>query len=518
MNLISSIPQSWRSAIVNALGGSFGRGFDSASDNPQRTSTMMFPLDSTREIHPRERRELVKKHRSLRNNLGVVRGIINTTVRLTIGAGIQPMPKSGDKDFDRRALAYWKRNTRSQTFDISGQDREVAIQRLVLRELITDGEIFGLRVYDGFGKPQRQLIKTEQVGDPTDRTSSENWQDGILLNGYRRPLSFSVMRDPMPGASAQRSERIDPRFVQHVYDRERASQHRGLPWGYTGLNHGVDAIDIAAFEKVAHKLNNAIVASLTTADGKTPQSMDALLASAMAASKPATAAKSTREATKYLDLHGTMIPILKTGENMQFFGSRNSMNTVEFAGWLCAQYAQGLGLPIEWVVGLATGSAAVRGNNELGGRFLKDCEQLMVDDWCQPNWDNIIGTGLLASAYPRDYPLIEKLDPPRGWDGWDTVTWRGPKNITVDKGRDGKMHLELIRAGLMTREEWWTLQGEDPETSDTLSDDEIVAARDRWLERKLPEDMFWRKIFGQNLPANAVDPTADPIADPMPTP
>jgi capsid protein len=506
MKFLSTLTGKLRVGIVNALGGTF----DSASDNPQRTSTLMFPFDSKKEIAPRERRELVKKHRSLRNNLGFVRGMVNTTARLVVGKGIMPMPKSGDPDFNRRALAYWKRATKGQTFDVSGQDTEVALQRLVMREMIVDGEIFAIRVFDGFGHPQRQLIKTEQVGDPTGRTSTENWQDGILLNSLRRPLKYGILQEALPGQPGTRFKPVEAQYVQHVFDRERATQSRGLPWGYTGLNHGVDVIDIAAFEKVSHKINNAIIASMTTADGKTPQNMDALLAAAMAASNgvkgDTKAAKDTKQGARYLDLHGSMIPIFKAGENMQFFPSRNSMNTVEFAGWLLAQYAQGFGAPVEWIVGITAGGANVRGNNDLGARFIDDCRRILVDDWCQPNWQNIIGTGLLAYLYPRDYPLIEPLEPPRGWDGWDTVTWRGPKDITVDRGREGKLYVELVRSGMMTKEEWWTLQGEDPDEAEDAIAKETAKNLKRWLDEGLPEDMFWRKQFGQNLPAQAVQP------------
>lgn len=506
MNFFSSISGRLRGSIIKALGGNF----NSASDNPQRTSTLAFPFDSKREINTQERRELVKKHRSLRNNLGFVRGMVNTTARLVVGKGIMPMPKSGDADYDRRALAYWKRKTKGQTFDVTGQDTEVALQRLVMREMIVDGEIFAVRLFDAFGNPQRQLIKTEQIGDPTGRSSKENWHDGFLLNSLRRPLKYSILQEPLPGQPGRRYVPVEARDIQHVYDRERATQLRGLPWGYTGLNHGIDVIDIAAFEKVAHKINSAIIGSMTTADGKTPQNMDALLAAAMAASTgvqgDTKAAKDTKQGARYLDMHGTMIPIFKAGENMQFFPSRNSINTVEFAGWLLAQYAQGFGAPVEWIVGITAGGANVRGNNDLGARFIDDCRRILVDDWCQPNWQNIIGTGLLASLYPRDFPLIEPLEPPRGWDGWDTVTWRGPKDITVDRGREGKLYIELVRSGMMTKEEWWTLQGEDPdEAEDAIA---IQTAKDlqRWKDQGLPEDMFWRKMFGQNLPAAPVKP------------
>lgn len=518
MSLFSALPESWRKSIVNVLGGSF----DSSSDSPARSSTVMFPWDSAKEINPRERRELIKKHRMLRNNLGFIRGMINTTVRLSIGWGLQPMPKSGNKDFDRRALAYYKRATWRKSFDVSNKHKEHSIQRLVLRETITDGQILAIQALDERGRSQRQLIKTEQIGDPEDRTSTENWDDGILINAQRRPLFYSVLQPSLPGQPPQRARRIQANQMLHIYDRERATQNHGLPWGYTGLNHGIDTIDIAAFEKITHKLNTAIIGSMTTKDGSAPANIEQML---LAAAKAQAAGGATvekgevkaREGQRFFKIQGSSIPIFKTGEGMNFFNGRNSASAIEFAAWLCAQYAQGFGCPTELVIGLMTGSAAVRGNTDLAGRFFEDNQMLVIDDWCQPNYENIIATGILAGQYPHDFPLVEPLDPPPGYTGWDSCEWRGPKNITVDRGREGKLYLELKRAGWMSDEEYWTMNGEDPVAMSESVDNELVDRLERWRAKtlsdgsKLPDEMFWRREFGQNLPANTnVDPTANP--------
>lgn len=515
-SILAAVPSSWRRGIVNALGGTF----HSASDNASRTTTVYFPLDSTREIEPGERRELVKKHRSLRNNLGFVRGIINTTVRLSIGWGLQPVPRSGDKDFDRRALAYWRRATRKQSFDVAAQDTEAAMQRLVMREVITDGELFAIKVFDDFGRPQRQLIKTEQIGNPSEVPPSDNWQDGIWLNSLRRPLRYGVIQTPLSGSPAwpQRVRPVEAKDMLHIYDRERATQCHGLPWGYNSLNHGVDAIDILAFEKIAHKLNSAIVGSMTTPTGDPAKGMEVILAAAKqaaAAGATQSSTERTKDGVKYLDLHGTMIPIFKAGESMQFYNGRNSVNAIEFAGGLCAQYAYGFGTPVEFVVGLASGGANVRGMAEIAGRFFEDNQMLLIDDWCQPNWENIIGTGILAAQFPRDFPLVEPLAPPRGWTGWDVVEWRGPKNITMDKGRDGKTYLDLKRAGWMSDEEFWTLNGEDPDEMPVKIDEELAARRARWVDDLgLPEDKFWIREFGTNLSGQtaSAEPAPAPVA------
>lgn len=520
MKLFSAI-SAGVSAFRNSLGG--GAVFDSASDNPQRSTTVFFPYDSTKEIRPADRREMVKKHRSLRNNLGFVRGVVNTTVELSIGWGLQPIPKSGNKPYDARSLAYWKRATRRKSWDVTGKHNQPAMQRLALRETCVDGEILNLKVLDQFGRQQRQLIKTEQIGAGYFRGEPIGWEDGVQYNSLRRPLNYFVLQNDLPGLPPNQQRGV-PRSASdmlHIYERERSTQNRGLPWGYTGLNHGIDMIDISAFEKIAHKLNTAIIATMTTATGESPKGMEALLSAAKAASAAGTAAatpptrKDTAKGTQFLNLHGSMIPLFKVGESMNFFNGRNSVNTVEFTAALAAWYAQGFGLPVEMVIGMAQGSSAVRGNTDLAGRFFERCQMMIIDDLCQPDWESVIGTGILAWAYPRDYPGVEPLEPPPGWTGWDVVEWRGPRNIQIDKMRDGKLAIELVRGGLMTRAEWWTLNGEDPTDMDAAVDDDVAEGLQRWLDRGLPEEYFWRRQFGSNFTAatSAADPNQDPAGD-----
>jgi hypothetical protein len=518
LSILSKVPDSWKTSIVNALGVSFG----SSSDSPSRSTSIYFPYDSTKEIDPRERRMLVLKHRSLRNNLGFVRSIIRTTARLSIGWGLVPMPKSGDKDFNLRATAYWKRNTGQKRFDVSAQDAEPKMQRLVCEETFVDGEIFGNKIVDGFGRPQRQLIKTEGIINPRSFDSTQNWKDGILLNSLRRPLRYGVAQGPLTGEMLGRVRQVPASQIIHLYDRERATQTHGLPAGYPGSNHGVDAIDILAFEKISHKLNTAIIGAMSSKSGAAPGGFEAIVANSREAARavgttPATEAERTKEGTKFLDLHGSMIPIFKTGdESMTFFNGRDSVNAVEFTSALCAQFAYGFGgLPVEFIVGMASGGANVRGMTDLAGRFFEEVQQMMVEGWNQPNWENVIGSGILAYAYPNDFPGIEPLMPPKGWTGWDVVEWRGPKNIGVDKARDGKYLLELHRAGLMSSEEWFTLNSEDPVAMRAQIDDELTERREQWLARGLPENMFWVREFGTNLSlANAA--TGEPDSDDAP--
>jgi capsid protein len=500
--LISWLPQRTRSNIVNALGA----GLALPSGNPSQGRAMP-AVSQTRDITPIQRREAVAAHRILRDRVPFVRALINAIVDLALGdQGMIPVFRSGDPEYDQRALAYYKRATRRQTFDVTGQETGASMQRLVLRSVITDGEIFGIKVIDGFGKSQRQLICTEQVGNFA--VGNTNIIDGIEYNTVMRPVRYHVVQ-LKPGnfntlTYGTTTEPIDARDVLHVYDRERATMKRGLPWGYTGINHGIDTIDIAELLKTNVKLGAAVIGSVTTPTGDLPKTAQDLVAAATRAAAAGTAAatrptqKDTEPATRFLDIHGTMIPVFKAGEGMNFYNGRAAANEIEFLGWLAAQYAIGLGLPIENVVGIGTGSAATHANSDIVQRFLKCVQRIITDDWNQPSTENILSTGILAYSYPGSYPGVEPLQPPKDVARYADIQWRGPRGFQVNKTRDAKSNIDLIARGLKTVEEYWSENGEDPDEAEQHILQGRVRRRAAWLAQGLDEARFWQVELGTN--------------------
>lgn len=498
---VGAFAKAWRESRESNLSPAGQSTFDGARDNPARSGTIWFPIDSSRELVERDRVELVKKHRSLRNNLGFLRGINRTTVDLAVGWGLVPMPGSGNREFDRRAKAYWKRNTARKRWDVTGRDNQAMMQRLVLSEVQTDGEIFKVKIRDDFGNPQRQLIKTEQVGNSGKEDKNENWVNGVLLNSLQRPLRYRFLKRELPGTKPQ-DRRFEDRLageVCHIFERERTVQVRGLPWGYAGINDLVDALDLIVFEKIAHKLNAAIIGSIKSSNGEMPASFRELMGEV----KAPTTESDTREAVRFLDIHGSMVPLFKDGDGLQFHHQgRSVINVNEFVALLFNLFSIGYGLPPDFLWGMSRlGGASVRGVTDLAGRFFERVMMMMIEHDCQPDYEDVIGTGILAYQYPRDFPGVEPLEPPPGLTGWNVVEWRGPKNVTVDKGRDGRVYLELMRAGKMTDQEWWTMSSEDPDEMRFKPAEELQEKLRDWKERGLPEDMFWRQQFGNNTPA-----------------
>ena len=54
-----------------------------------------------------------------------------------------------------------------------------------------------------------------------------------------------------------------------------------------------------------------------------------------------------------------------------------------------------------------------------------------------------------------------RLVVPAGMEQWWKCRWVPQADMTVDRGRDGKLMLELLREGFMTETDYWASQGMD---------------------------------------------------------
>ena len=485
----------------------------------------------------------------------------------SIGWGLIPMPRSGDKAYDRRAKAYFKRwASKKKVCDIRRMQDYCGQQTAAFSDTVVDGEVFRVKRFDAFGRPSRQTFRSEQVGGLFGSMNpGRGWWNGIHYNEDWAPLEYEFRKALAGGTNlfSAAGQIYDAAHVQHIFDHERSNQNRGLPWAYSALNTGIDCIDIDALEKACHKINAALFGSIETPTGSMPGSFGAggglagqltnqwqreptsQFASLADFPNPGsigmlyvamdheityrwTGSNGTgpgsgyviaekKSSVRYLNVHGTMIPLFRTGEKLTPNNEGRSLNAREFLEFLFNGLAVAFGVPVELIWNMARlGGAAVRGTAELGKRAFERCQRMMIDGMCQDDYENITGLGILAYHYPGDYPGIEPLAPPVGMDGWDVCTWRGPRDFTVDKGRDGKMYLELIRAGLMSREEWWTMGNEDPDEMEAVPTRELASRRKIWLAEDLPEDKFWLREFGAQGTFSVRDQEAGPTGGAAP--
>lgn len=485
MNLARRTFQAARLAVSMARQTFSATLFDGANDTGTRTSTVTFPLDSRREIRPEERRNLIKKARSLRNNLGLVRRIVNGTTRYSIGQGLIPTAATSDKKFNAAADAYFDRWAMSSTCDVANRRNFYQMQRVILKEMFIDGEVFGIQVKTDEGRCQVQLLKTERVGPPPVPLAQQDiFADGIECNDSEAPVRYNVLyRDRLTQLAQARAYSAED--VIHIFDPERIGQNRGLPWLYHGQNSLLDILDITAFEKVAVKLHSYFAAAITTPTGAAPKGVKARAAAATGADGGGTEDE-TRQYQTFLG--GAAMPVLKKGEEIKFFTSdRPSTTFAGFIDFLVRDIAWGFGVSPEFIWAVAgMGGANTRFILQDAEWFFDEIRQLLIEVFCQRIYSWVIANGILNGELPACQ------DP-----NWHACNWQGPARASVDKGKDGRLYIELVANGMMTLEEWWSMFGKDHVKMRRKRIEEIAEDLAYCKEKGIPAGLYFRTMPGQ---------------------
>jgi lambda family phage portal protein len=133
-----------------------------------------------------------------------------------------------------RVEAAWLAWCGRDTCTLAGYESFAALQRLMIRTIIMDGEFLALRVRgadNAFGYAL-QPIDADQL-DETHNRASIGGQNAIIMgveiDPSGRPVAYHVW-DRHPSLSGRVRRSIPARDVLHVFKRVRPSQVRGIPW------------------------------------------------------------------------------------------------------------------------------------------------------------------------------------------------------------------------------------------------------------------------------------------------
>jgi len=95
-------------------------GFDAARKSARRGMVSWRTLDTSREVSPGDRMEIMRKCRAAEANIGIVKRAIGGLSQL-VGT-LRPQSKSGDAEFRKRAEeAFLRRASQPAAFDLAGK-------------------------------------------------------------------------------------------------------------------------------------------------------------------------------------------------------------------------------------------------------------------------------------------------------------------------------------------------------------------------------------------------------------
>lgn len=215
---------------------------------------------------------LREQARALDENHDIVIGLLDKLEeRIVGGKGIQiePQPRAVDgtllldlaKEIRRRWAAWSLKPETTGTFT------RPAMERLVCRTWLRDGEMFGRRLlgtvpgYKHHSDTPYSIELLEPDFVPFDYNQvAEGIRQGIKLDGWRRPKSYFVMFDH-PGelqGFRYRHKEIDAAEIYHLALRKRIHQLRGVSLLHGVITRLADLKSVEEAERVAARISASL--------------------------------------------------------------------------------------------------------------------------------------------------------------------------------------------------------------------------------------------------------------------
>ncbi len=295
------------------------------------------------------------------------------------------------------------------------------------------------------------FYEAHQIGDGAyDQSKPDNLCDGVYLDRYQGRAGYRILRG-----------RGDSWFN---LARENAVYHGSMdrhsrPRSVSGLAHAVsnfiDMVEIIADTKHAIKVAAlwGVAMEQSLADSSNDEMNDALRSYLNSEPSAAAGASETGEILT-LDriTQGGRVQGLPAGASLKTVqDTRPHPNQLQLLMWLVRDMALGINLfpEVLWDPGSLNGTATryVMADTR---RFIEN-QQLLMERDCERIWLYILSKEIKSG----------RLEAPRGIDRWWNVRWIPQADLTIDRGREGRLEIEMVEKGMMTRAEMWGRRGKD---------------------------------------------------------
>jgi len=433
--------------------GSTGSGsgvgsYKSSQDSPARSSVLAFPTNSRRELTPLTRREIIRKSRALEGNCPKLTRIIRKFARHAVGNGIHfrfLTPDRAWNDEARRLVEEWWNNP--SVYSTCGTIDGWEAKRLAVEHILLDGEFNAIMAESPGGWPMLQTLDVFEIETPLGSGVDPTWDDGVKISsGLERPLTYSVRSLPRGNLPAPRYTQVPAGAMIHLFRRRRARGHRGLPAGYSGLNMGLDALDLEALITGTAKLHSGLAVQVKRT-GKLNKS------GAVGKIQNGGNATNDMDVAALEKVYGSMINYV--GENGEIdlkSSSHPTVNQMEFMLMLFGEMADGFDLPKSVMFGMADVGGA-------GARFEVDDAQSSFDQL----YDMIVWRFVRREIIWFIAKQIKsgRLAQPRDPYWYSHIVFRGPRKLTADIKGMAQSFKILARNGALSIPRWMEEQGLD---------------------------------------------------------
>jgi capsid protein len=410
-------------------------GFRAADRSIDRQAILATLRDSSEEITRFTRNTVDRKARFLAKNVGMVRGVKLDFLKYVIGPGIFPFSDSGDPATDERYDEYFREWARIA--DSGNRMTYWDMQRAAVGNQFVSGDAFRALVRSPNGFPQVKFIRPHNcVSDEKD----ENFVDGVRLGDRGQPTGYKFQnRDGTFSV-------LLPRNVVHSMIVEHGDEVRQISALHSAVLHIQDSLEILDYEKGAVKdhsrISRVIEKEYAGSEDEDIHGEDPLAGATQG--DPG----GPDDTVPLERIVGSEVHRLRTGEKMSSFKSERPSQTFSgFLDFLGREIFASTGWRYEFSWDPSSiGSASVR--------QVLDSIKRTINVWQEAE--------IRATDRIRNFVIasgIRRGDLPRVRNWWRVRSLPGAPDPTIDKGRDGKLDIMLVNAGMETLRNYYGRRG-----------------------------------------------------------
>lgn len=441
------------SAVITdatATAGASGQGYDAVGASTMRGYIYWPQLDTRREITPQTRTEILRRARALTENIGLAGHIIECMADL-IGY-LTPMAATRDREWNELANTNFReKQSVPDVFDASGKFSFWEYQIKLDEGAFRDGDILPVLTETSSGTARIATYEAHQIGNPYGLPpGTEDWLDGVKINRFHRHLRYSIL-DPADRTAIRTIAASDCIYYGHF---KKLGHVRPVSILRAAINHLIDIGEIVRDVKYGIKIRNQIPLTVESQLGTNFQSnATQAIVSQVREKSVATTDGSGAAATTKLSyeeiMQGGNIPRLLPGQSLKaLIDAAPHPNQLALLDWMVRDISWGCGLPPEIVWNMEKLRGA---NNRLLNSKLQrwiGARLLHKRNFVRRFWVYHIAKEIKARRLP------ECRDPE-----WWKVAMLPQENITADKGREGKLNIDLVANRLMSLRTFFALEG-----------------------------------------------------------
>ena len=481
-----------------------GSGYDAANYSTRRGYVYFPTLNTQREVQPWSRLEMSRRSRYLTRNVGFAKRCTYGLAQMV--GSLHPRPFTDDKDWNKLALsAYERRAERPLTFDRAGRYTAWSIQPVITRSRMIDGDFGAVLTSSQSGGAMCAFYESHQIGNGL-QVFDEQWRDGVRIIG-ERATQYRLL-DP-----ADANKTVDIAAQDFILNADFLSI--GHSRGVTALHHAItnmlDTTEIRSDVKLGIKIANRVGIYIGRSQPK-----GSAEPRGMGGGSPQTITTPAGDdiLSENLWKGGKIIDPGVGAEIKTLLDQRPHPNSREFLEDLNRDIAWGVGISPDVLWNIAKlGGASVRYVLADAQVWIEAQQQLLVDQFLHRFWVYFISKEIKSG----------RLRPPTDPDWFWKVGFQPPAKLTVDIKNDGRLSIDLHRAGMLTLKRWYGSQGLDEEEEirqhvrEYALKVKIIAEVEAETGVKIDYDRVFPPAPGQAPAGNIIDPTAsDPnFSDPQ---